>query len=64
MANNTQDPAGLIRQAKYEGFIRHTSAMHDDKTTAEKFSKYVEQDRKRESKFMDLRQNILDGLKG
>ncbi len=60
---NTQDTAAQIRQAKYEGFIRHTSAMHDEKTTSEKFSRYVDQDKKREDKYMGLRQSILDGLK-
>lgn len=52
-----------IRQAKYEGFIRHTSAIHDDETTARKFSHYVEQDKKREDKFNNLRTAILEGLK-
>lgn len=63
MANNEQDIQGLIRQAKYEGFIRHTSVSNNDKATSEKFSKYVEQDRKRENKYMGLRENILAGLK-
>lgn len=54
----------LIRQAKYEGFIRHTSAVYDDKTTSQKFATYVDQDRAREQKFVDLRSNILQGLKG
>ena len=59
-----QDIADTIRQAKYEGFIRHTGAIHDEETTARKFSRYVEDDRKREEKFTNLRQNILEGLKG
>ena len=62
MANN-KDTASLIRQAKYEVFIRHTSVPHDEATTAKKFSRYVEQDNKREKKFMDLRSSILEGLK-
>jgi hypothetical protein len=53
----------LIRQAKYEGFIRHTSATHNEKDTSQKFAQYVEQDRIREQKFIDLRSNILQGLK-
>lgn len=58
-----KDTAGLIRQAKYEGFIRHTSVTNDEATTAKKFSRYVEQDSKREKKFTDLRSSILEGLK-
>lgn len=61
MANT--DTAALIRQAKYEGFIRHTRTKYDDDTTAKKFSRYVEQDKKREEKFTNLRTNILAGLK-
>jgi hypothetical protein len=53
----------LVRQAKYEGFIRHTSAMYDKDTTAQKFADYVEKDRARENKFVELRSNILEGLK-
>jgi hypothetical protein len=52
----------LIRQAKYEGFIRHTSAVYDDNTTSRKFADYVEQDKARENKFVELRGNILEGL--
>lgn len=62
MANNDITP-DLIRQAKYEGFIRHTSAMYDESTTSQKFADYVEKDKAREQKFVDLRSNILDGLK-
>ncbi|MEN6624149.1 MAG: hypothetical protein ABFD50_21705 [Smithella sp.] len=54
----------LIRQAKYEGFIRHTAAMYDEAKTSQKFADYVEKDKAREQKFVDLRANILDGLKG
>jgi hypothetical protein len=53
----------LVRQAKYEGFIRHTSSMYDNDTTAKKFADYVEQDKARENKFVELRGNILEGLK-
>lgn len=60
---NTEITPDLIRQAKYEGFIRHTSAVYDDKTTSQKFADYVEQDKAREQKFVDLRGNILEGLK-
>jgi hypothetical protein len=63
MANNTQDTANLIRQAKYEGFIRHTSATNNDAKTAARFDKYAQQDRLREEKFVGLRNNILEGLK-
>jgi hypothetical protein len=61
--SNTQITADLIRQAKYEGFIRHTSSVYDDKATSQKFADYVEQDKTREKKFVDLRGNILEGLK-
>jgi hypothetical protein len=37
--------------------------MYDDDTTAKKFADYVEQDRARENKFVELRGNILEGLK-
>lgn len=60
--NNT-DPAALIRQAKHEGFIRHTRSMYDDAKTTERFNKYAELDKRREDKFVYLRQNILEGLK-
>lgn len=53
----------LVRQAKYEGFIRHTSAMYDKDATSKKFADYVEQDKARENKFVELRGNILEGLK-
>jgi hypothetical protein len=53
----------LIRQAKYEGFIRHTSAIYDKNATSKKFADYIEQDRARENKFSELRSNILEGLK-
>lgn len=52
----------IIRQAKYEGFIRHTSSMYDKDTTAQKFADYVEKDKSRENKFVELRGNILEGL--
>jgi hypothetical protein len=52
----------LIRQAKYEGFIRHTSATYDKDTTGQKFADYVEKDKAREQKFVELRGNILEGL--
>jgi len=52
-----------IRQAKYEGFIRHTNVAHDEATTAAKFNSYVEADKKREAKFAGLRDSILEGLK-
>lgn len=60
---NTEITPDLIRQAKYEGFIRHTSAIHDDKATSQKFADYVEKDKAREQKFVELRGNILEGLK-
>jgi hypothetical protein len=53
----------LIRQAKYEGFIRHTSSIHDKDATSQKFADYVEKDKIRENKFVELRGNILEGLK-
>jgi hypothetical protein len=53
----------LVRQAKYEGFIRHTAAIHDEKDTSQKFADYVEKDKARENKFVELRGNILEGLK-
>jgi hypothetical protein len=53
----------LVRQAKYEGFIRHTAAMYDKNTTSQKFADYVEKDKSRENKFVELRGNILEGLK-
>jgi hypothetical protein len=52
----------LIRQAKYEGFIRHTSTLSDKKATEQKFALYVEKDKAREQKFVELRGNILEGL--
>jgi hypothetical protein len=63
MPNTTEITPELIRQAKYEGFIRHTNAIHDEKTTSAKFAEYVKQDASREQKFVDLRKNILEGLK-
>lgn len=60
---NTEITPDLIRQAKYEGFIRHTSAIYDDKATSQKFADYVEKDKAREQKFVELRGNILEGLK-
>jgi hypothetical protein len=60
---NTEITPDLIRQAKYEGFIRHTSSVYDDKATSQKFADYVEQDNAREQKFVELRGNILEGLK-
>lgn len=62
--SNTEITPDLIRQAKYEGFIRHTSAMYDKDTTAQKFADYVEKDNAREQKFVELRGNILEGLQG
>ena len=53
----------LVRQAKYEGVIRHTAVMHDNNTTSQKFADYVEKDKARENKFSELRGNILEGLK-
>lgn len=61
---NTEITPELIRQAKYEGFIRHTSAMYDEKVTSQKFADYVEKDKAREQKFSDIRTNVLEGLKG
>ena len=64
MANtDTDKQAAQIRQAKYEGFIRHTNLTNDAATTEKKFARYVEQDRKREEKFKNLHKNILEGLK-
>lgn len=53
----------LIRQAKYEGFIRHASTIHDEKATEQMFNSYVQQDAAREQKMVDLHKNIVDGLK-
>lgn len=61
---NSEITPDLIRQAKYEGFIRHTRSIHDDAVTSKKFADYVEKDKIREQKFVDLRSNILQGLKG
>lgn len=61
MANTTITP-DLLRQAKYEGFIRHTAVTNDNKTAAAKFAHYVEKDKAREQKFIELRGNILEGL--
>jgi hypothetical protein len=60
---STTKIAELIRQAKYEGFIRHISVTCDEATTARKFASYVKQDKAREDKYTGLRQAILDGLK-
>ncbi len=62
MANSNNITPDLIRQAKYEGFIRHTSAMYDKDTTSQRFADYVEKDKAREQKFVELRGNILEGL--
>jgi hypothetical protein len=58
-----KETADLIRQAKYEGFIRHTRSMYDDNQTSARFDKYAELDRRREEKFVNLRNSITEGLK-
>ena len=63
MSNNTQVTPELLRQSKYEGFIRHASAVHDEKTTEQMFNSYVQKDAAREQKVVDLHKNILEGLK-